>query len=114
MMEICVPRLERVEHLHPDCGRPLEGAIDLEPQLPAELMRQEPADRLEGLAGFQLLQPERVTDRVGLAVPIRPLQDLDGHGARDTLPVAAVASRSASGLRLPLPLTPSLRPKHCA
>ncbi len=53
--------------------------FDLEAQLPAELMRQESTDRLQGLAGFQLLQPEQITHLVRLAVPVRALQDLNGH-----------------------------------
>ena len=56
--------------------RTLKRSFHLQPEFPAEGVRDDVARRLELAAGAQLVHAERVTDRDRFTVPVAALQDV--------------------------------------
>lgn len=61
-------------------GRALQLAVHLQPELPAELMREQYADGLDPLIPPVRVDPEQVSEFPRGAVPVGPLKDVEGHG----------------------------------
>src|SRR3954465_482786 len=70
------PLLRRVEYfiLRPAYLRHLKRSSRLEPQLPVERGCHQTAGGLELLTAFLFVQPERIAEVLGFAVPVRTLR----------------------------------------